>query len=69
MPSTHWFIQVRGALNRVQVLTEEERARGSVTFSAGNRGHALATAAQKAGCRAVMIMPSDAAAEGNLAMD
>ena len=38
--------KVRGALNKVGLLTPEERARGLVTASAGNHGLGLAYAAQ-----------------------
>lgn len=52
--------KVRGALNAVAVLTEEERARGVVTVSAGNHAQAVAWAAGKAGARAVVVMPEAA---------
>jgi threonine dehydratase len=52
--------KVRGALNKILSLTDEERARGLVTVSAGNHAAAVAWAARVAGCSAVVVMPSDA---------
>jgi threonine dehydratase len=48
--------KVRGALNRVAALTEDERGRGVVTWSAGNHAQAVAWAAAQYGvdCRVVM---------------
>jgi threonine dehydratase len=52
--------KVRGALNKILSLGEEERARGLVTVSAGNHAAAVAWGARVAGCSAVVVMPSDA---------
>src|SRR5215472_5207862 len=52
--------KVRGALNRLSLLSPEERARGVITFSAGNHAQALAWAAGAAGIRATVLMPADA---------
>jgi threonine dehydratase len=41
--------KVRGALNRLAELTDEERARGVITISAGNHAQAVAWAAREAG--------------------
>jgi threonine dehydratase len=54
--------KARGALNKVLCLPEGERSRGLVTVSAGNHAAAVAWAARIAGCRAVVVMPSDAPA-------
>jgi threonine dehydratase len=54
--------KARGALNKVLCLSDEERSRGLVTVSAGNHAAAVAWAARIAGCRAVVVMPSDAPA-------
>jgi len=54
--------KARGALNKVLSLSEDERARGLVTVSAGNHAAAVAWAAGIAGCRAVVVMPTDAPA-------
>ncbi len=41
--------KVRGALNKIVSLTDEEKARGVATVSAGNAGQAVAWAAREAG--------------------
>ena len=43
--------KVRGALNRLLTLSDEERARGVSTISAGNHAQAVAWAASAAGAR------------------
>lgn len=53
--------KIRGAYNRVAVLSAEEAARGAVAASAGNHGQALAYAASRAGVRATIVMPTTAA--------
>ena len=50
----------RGALNKVLSLSEEEKARGLVTVSAGNHAQAVAWAARMAGASCVVVMPSSA---------
>ena len=52
--------KLRGVLNTVLTLTDEERARGLVTMSAGNHAAALAHAARAAGTTAVVVMPHTA---------
>jgi threonine dehydratase len=52
--------KVRGALNRLLRLGEEERKRGVVTISAGNAAQAVAWAARAAGVHAVVVMPEHA---------
>jgi threonine dehydratase len=52
--------KVRGALNRVAMLTDAERARGVITVSAGNHAQALAWAARDAGVRCTVVMPTTA---------
>lgn len=52
--------KVRGALNAIMQLTEEQKARGIVTMSAGNHGQGIAYAARMVGCRAVVFMPETA---------
>ncbi len=49
--------KLRGAFNRISQLTEEERARGIVTASAGNHAQGVAYAAQHYGCPCTIIMP------------
>src|SRR5574343_1734800 len=47
----------RGALNKLLSLSPEERARGVVAMSAGNRAQGVAYHAQRLGLRAVIVMP------------
>jgi threonine dehydratase len=49
--------KLRGAYNRVVALTEEERAKGVITASAGNHAQGVALAARYLGVRAVIVMP------------
>jgi threonine dehydratase len=51
--------KVRGALNRLAELTEEERRRGVITISAGNHAQAVAWAAREAGLDALVISWKD----------
>ena len=52
--------KARGALNRVAALTEDERARGIVTWSAGNHAQACAWAAAQHGVDCLAVMWSHA---------
>lgn len=52
--------KLRGVLNAVLSLPEEERRRGLVTMSAGNHAAALAYAARLVGTTAVVVMPHNA---------
>ncbi|MDX1362779.1 threonine ammonia-lyase [Arenibacter latericius] len=54
--------KMRGAINAIQQLTEEERKAGVVTHSSGNFGQALALAANNLGVTAYVVMPSSAPA-------
>ncbi len=49
--------KVRGALNRMLRLTQQERHRGVVTASAGNHAQGVAWAARRLGLRATVFMP------------
>ncbi|GLW71209.1 serine/threonine dehydratase [Kitasatospora phosalacinea] len=49
--------KIRGAMNRLAALTDEERARGVVAQSSGNHAQAVAYAAQRLGIKAVIVMP------------
>ncbi|MFI9269372.1 threonine/serine dehydratase [Kitasatospora sp. NPDC052896] len=49
--------KVRGAYNRLAVLSAEERARGMVAQSSGNHAQAVAYAARLLGIKAVIVMP------------
>ena len=50
--------KVRGAYYKISTLTEEERNRGLITASAGNHAQGVAYAAQKFGCKAIVVMPT-----------
>jgi threonine dehydratase len=49
--------KIRGAVNKIALLTAEQRAAGVVTASAGNHGQAVAWAARQAGALARIFMP------------
>ncbi len=50
----------RGAYNRLQQFSADERARGVVAFSSGNHAQGIAAAAQLLGMPAIIVMPLDA---------
>ncbi|MDP9467618.1 MAG: threonine/serine dehydratase [Chloroflexota bacterium] len=52
--------KMRGAYNAVASLTDDERARGVVTYSSGNHAQAVARAARLLGAHATIVMPEDA---------
>jgi threonine dehydratase len=52
--------KTRGVLNALLTMSEEDRARGLVTMSAGNHAAALAYAARLLGTTAVVVMPATA---------
>jgi threonine dehydratase len=52
--------KVRGTLNRMLNLSDEERARGVVTASAGNHGQGVSWAAGLLGVRATVVAPEHA---------
>ena len=54
--------KLRGATNRLMLLSEEERKRGVVAFSSGNHAQGVAIAARRLGIAATIVMPSDAPA-------
>ncbi|MGH1462311.1 MAG: threonine ammonia-lyase, biosynthetic [Neptuniibacter sp.] len=49
--------KLRGAYNKMQQLTEEERACGVVAASAGNHAQGVAMSAKKLGIKATIVMP------------
>lgn len=53
--------KIRGATNAILSLTNEERTKGIATHSSGNHGQAVARAANLAGTKAFIVMPSNAA--------
>lgn len=50
--------KIRGAYYKISTLTDEEKARGLVTASAGNHAQGVAYAAQAAGVAATIVMPT-----------
>jgi Threonine dehydratase len=52
--------KVRGGVNLVSQLTEDERRRGVIAASTGNHGQSVAYAAAEFGVRAVICMPEQA---------
>jgi len=52
--------KIRGATNKIQSLTDEEKRRGITAFSSGNHAQAVALAGHEAGTRVVVAMPEDA---------
>jgi threonine dehydratase len=53
---THSF-KIRGVMNKLLNLTENEKARGIITASAGNHGQAVAFGAQKLGFSSKIVIP------------
>ena len=54
--------KLRGATNRLLLLSDEERRRGVVAFSSGNHAKGVAIAAKRLGIPATIVMPADAPA-------
>ncbi|HEY1330930.1 MAG TPA: threonine/serine dehydratase [Actinomycetota bacterium] len=52
--------KVRGGVNLMANLSEDERRRGVVTASTGNHGQSIAFAARRFGVRAIVCVPTDA---------
>lgn len=50
--------KVRGAYYKISTLTDEERARGLITASAGNHAQGVANAAKVYGVHATIVMPT-----------
>lgn len=50
--------KLRGAYYKISTLTDEERARGLITASAGNHAQGVAYAAKQFGCKATIVMPT-----------
>ncbi len=49
--------KVRGALNKISKLSDEEKANGIIASSAGNHAQGVALAAKKLGIEATIVMP------------
>jgi threonine dehydratase len=54
--------KIRGALNRLLMLSPAERRRGVLAFSSGNHAQGVALAARTVSTTAVIVMPTDAPA-------
>ena len=50
--------KIRGAYYKISTLTEEEKSLGLITASAGNHAQGVAYAAQRAGVKATVVMPT-----------
>lgn len=54
--------KLRGAYNKIASLTDEERARGVITYSSGNHAQGVAYAARALKTKAIIVMPGNAPA-------
>ena len=52
----------RGAFNAIRLLSDEQRARGVITYSSGNHAQAIALAGRLLGVQTTVVMPSNAPA-------
>jgi threonine dehydratase len=52
--------KLRGAYVAIASLSDEERARGVITYSSGNHAQGIARAARLLGVHAIVVMPDDA---------
>ena len=52
--------KIRGATNKIQSLSPDEKSRGIIAFSSGNHAQAVALAGKEAGVRVLVAMPEDA---------
>src|SRR5260370_2133328 len=52
--------KIRGALNKIRMLTDEQRARGVICSSAGNHAQGVALAAAILGVKAIVVMAQNA---------
>ncbi len=53
--------KIRGAYNKVNSLSVEQRQRGVITYSSGNHAQGVACAAHLLGCPAIVVMPAKTA--------
>ncbi|MGB2605542.1 MAG: threonine/serine dehydratase [Candidatus Sulfotelmatobacter sp.] len=54
--------KLRGAYNKIALLSEQDRKRGVITYSSGNHAQGVAYAARALGVKAVIVMPGNAPA-------
>ncbi len=52
-----YSFKLRGAYNKIVQLTDEEKAKGVITASAGNHAQGVALSAQKLNIKATIVMP------------
>ncbi len=52
--------KIRGAYNKIQSLSDADRARGVIAASAGNHAQGVASAAKTAGIKSTIVMPEGA---------
>jgi threonine dehydratase len=52
--------KIRGALNKIRLLSDEQRARGVICSSAGNHAQGVALAAAVLGVKAIVVMAENA---------
>ena len=55
--------KLRGAYNKIRLLSSTEKSRGVIAASAGNHAQGVAYAASRAGIRSVIVMPETAPTE------
>lgn len=51
--------KIRGAYNKISLLSDEEKSRGIIACSAGNHSQGVAFASKKFGLRSIICMPKD----------
>ena len=52
--------KIRGATNKISLLSEEQKQKGIVAYSSGNHGQAVAFASLNLGIKATIVMPNNA---------
>ncbi len=52
--------KIRGALNKISNLTEDEKSKGVIASSAGNHAQGVALGAKAMGIKATIVMPKNA---------
>src|SRR5258708_11560153 len=52
--------KIRGALNKIRMLTDEQRARGVICSSAGHQAQGIALAAARPGAEAIVVRAQNA---------
>ena len=60
--------KIRGGLNLIASLSDDERARGLITASTGNHGQSIAFASQRAGVSCIVAVPRGNNPDKNAAM-